>query len=157
VDVVSTDPPGGTLGVGGSSGDSLVVLVREDNAAGLPVFHPYRIDFNTSNRSATTSGTASVVTVYDQGRCTTADAVVVPCDQPHGNEEYATFSVSESSPVHSDVKCAELFEQYSGLVYADVKDRFSILTATGGLGVRCYLAGPRGGGLDVRTESARRR
>jgi hypothetical protein len=38
-------------------------------------------------------------------------------------------------------------------VFAAVKDQFSILTSTGGTD-GCYLAGPRGGGLDARTESA---
>jgi len=93
--------------------------------------------------------------VYDQGRCTTADAVVVPCDQPHGNEEYASFTISGSGGYYVDI-CNMLFEQYTGLVFERVRDQFSILAAGGGTEVRCYLAGARGGGLDVSTESARR-
>jgi hypothetical protein len=119
-------------------------------------------------KSASTSGFADIVTfsnikVYDKGRCTTADGVVVACDQPHGNEEYASFTISplltpgdqqQAAIVQSE--CERLFEQYTGLVYANVRDQFGVLLASGN-DIRCYLAGPRGGGIDVRTESARRR
>jgi hypothetical protein len=96
----------------------------------------------------------SNVNVYAQGRCTTADAVVVPCDQPHGNEEFASFIATEGA-IPPD-PCVGLFEQYTGLVWTEVRDQFSLLRAGGGSSWVCALAGPRGGGLDVRVGSARR-
>jgi hypothetical protein len=46
-----------------------------------------------------------------------ADAVVVPCDQPHANEEYASFSIRERASLIWVEECETLFEEYAGLVF----------------------------------------